>query len=612
MGSPVLTKKEDLKCVLVTDCGSTTTKALLFEKQENGWHQTWRGEAPTTVEEPVADVTVGALNSFAEIQEISGRRILSPEASGAAPFMERAADAAQGIDLYLSTSSAGGGLQMMVAGVVRQMTAESAQRAALGAGAIVLDVISADDGREDHERIERIRRLRPDIVLLTGGVDGGSQTHVLEMAETLLAAAPRPRFGGTLKLPVIYAGNQEAAGEVKAVLDKMAQVKVVANVRPSLEDEQLGPAREAIHEFFLGHVMSHSPGYHQLLAWSPLPILPTPAAVGVIIKSFALKHRKQVLCADIGGATTDMFSVCSASTGELVFNRTVSANYGMSYSIANVLVEAGAAQIARWLPYEISDTELRDRLRNKMIRPTSIPHTLEELWLEQAVCREALRLALEHHRSLAVGLSGLRTQRSISDIFTQKSNRYELVNLFTLDLVIGSGGVLSHAPNRLAAALMMLDGFGLCGLTELAVDSVFMLPHLGVFAGVHPEAASEIFLRDCLVRIAHSIVPVFNAVKLRETTLAEVFVGGRLVGIIKRGEICRIPREAADAAVEIKILPKKGVDVGAGAGVELVRQIQLNEFGLILDGRNRPIEFPEDRGVRLRSQEQAYRNLGLM
>lgn len=55
---------------------------------------------------------------------------------------------------------------MLVTGVIKTMTAESAERAALGAGAIVMDVLSADDGRKAHEKIQLIRRLRPDMILM--------------------------------------------------------------------------------------------------------------------------------------------------------------------------------------------------------------------------------------------------------------------------------------------------------------------------------------------------------------------------------------------------------------------------------------------------------------
>ncbi len=599
------TKPDDLKTVLVTDCGSTTTKALLFERREDRWHQTFRGEAPTTVEEPVADVTVGALNAFSEVQELSGRQILG---DGEPPFLVTERNAADGIDLYLSTSSAGGGLQMLVAGVVGNITTESAERAALGAGAIVMDAVSADDAREDHERIERIRHIKPDIVLLTGGVDGGSTQHVVEMAEILVAAAPRPRFGNTLKLPVIYAGNKEAAAEVEKILSQFAQLVVVPNVRPIVERENLAPAREAIHEFFLSHVMSHSPGYGRLMSWSPVPIMPTPAAVGDVVERYSATSGFNVLCVDIGGATTDVFSVFRDKVGTPTFNRTVSANLGMSYSVANVLLEAGTESIKRWLPFEIGDSELRDRLLNKMIRPTSIPQTIEDLFVEQAVCREALRLSLKHHRSLAVGLEAPR-ERGIADVFRQSSERYELVDLMKLDIVIGSGGVLSHAPDRMQAALMMLEGFGLEGVTQLSVDSIFMMPHLGVLSSVHPVAAQQIFENDCLVHLGCGVVPVYPAKLSESSVLAEIFLDSQRVGEVRTNEVVRIPTPTRGTAT-IRVVPtRRFIDVGAGAGAEIERRIELGECGILCDGRNRPIVLPREAFC---SQNQVYRNLGLI
>lgn len=591
--------------VLVTDCGSTTTKALLFEKKGDRWHQTFRGEAPTTVEEPTADVTIGALNAFREVQELSGRVILG---DGESTFTSMTVDQSSGIDLYLSTSSAGGGLQMLIAGVVRNITTESAERAALGAGAIVMESVSADDGREDYERIETIRHVKPDIVLITGGIDGGSTSHVVEMAEILVAASPRPRFGDTLKLPVIYAGNAEAAHEVSDILSSRAQVVVVPNVRPTLESENLGPAREAIHEFFLSHVMSHSPGYGKLMSWSPLPIMPTPAAVGDIVSMYAERSGQNVLCVDIGGATTDVFSVFVDKAGARAFNRTVSANLGMSYSVANVLVEAGASNIKRWLPFELAETDLRDRLRNKMIRPTSIPQTIEDLWLEQAVCREALRLSLAHHRSLAIGLER-GGERGIADVFKQSSERYELVDLLNLDIAIGSGGVLSHAPSRMQAALMLIEGFGLEGITQLAVDSIFMMPHLGVLASVHPEAAREVFENDCLVHIGVAVVPLYNDRRVRDGALAEVFLDDQRLGEVRVGEVSRFATQTVGKGF-LKVVPlHPSVNVGSGSGVPVSREVTLSEGGVICDGRNRPLRMPADTAS---AQRVVFQRVGLL
>ena len=132
--------------ILATDCGSTTTKAILIEKRNGSYRLAARGEAPTTVEAPAEDVTRGVINSIAEIEDITKRTFIRDDKL----IVPREGD--KGADAYISTSSAGGGLQMMVAGVVSQMSTESAARAALGAGAIVIDSLATNDRRTKNEK----------------------------------------------------------------------------------------------------------------------------------------------------------------------------------------------------------------------------------------------------------------------------------------------------------------------------------------------------------------------------------------------------------------------------------------------------------------------------
>ena len=592
----------EIKVVLATDCGSTTTKAILIEYKNGEYRQTFRGEAPTTVEAPFDDVTVGARNAITEVEELSRRKLLD-EKGIITPAREESGRPV-GVDIYVSTSSAGGGLQMAVAGLVRSMTAESAERAALGAGAIVMETLSIDDGRQPFEHVALIRNLRPDIFLVSGGTDGGNKTHVVEIAETLVAADPRPRFGTTFKLPVVYAGNQEAAGEVQHLLGEKFSFQQVANLRPVLEAENLGPARAAIHEAFLHHVMSHAPGYDKLMSWSPVPIMSTPHAVGNLTQEVAAQKKIDVLAVDIGGATTDIFSVF----GE-VFNRTVSANLGMSYSVCNVLLEAGIENIVRWLPVQINPDEAADRLRNKMIRPTTIPQTLEDLYLEQAVAREALRLALLHHRELAVGLKGIQQERTIAEAFDQTATGQSLVDMMALGLVIGSGGTLSHAPRRAQAALMLLDAFAPEGFTDLAVDSIFMMPHLGVLSTVHPAAATEVFEKDCLVSLGAALAPA-GPVKRFGEEICRVSIksaAGESQEAIRAGEMKLISLKIGESA-EVTADPVRRFDCGEGPGREVVRTVRGGTVGLVLDGRGRPIKLPVDgteRRARIRNWMQA-------
>ncbi|HTK88316.1 MAG TPA: glutamate mutase L, partial [Nitrospiraceae bacterium] len=591
-----------LQTIIATDCGSTTTKAILIEKTPDGYRQTYRGEAPTTVEAPFEDVTRGVLNAIAEVEELSGRKILdgetiiTPSGVGGDPKV--------GVDIYISTSSAGGGLQMMVAGAVQSMTGESAQRCALGAGAIVMDVLASNDGRLPHEKIERIRSLRPDMILLSGGTDGGTVTHVVEMAEYIAAADPRPRLGMSYNLPLIYAGNKDVRPRIQEILGEKTALTITENIRPILERENLAPARNKIHDLFLEHVMAQAPGYKKLMSWTGAPIIPTPAAVGMIMESLARRDGINLIGVDIGGATTDVFSVFNG-----VFNRTVSANLGMSYSISNVLTEAGLPNIMRWVPFSIEEQTLRNRIKNKMIRPTTIPQTLDELQIEHAIAREALRLALDHHKSLATGLKGVQQERTISDIFEQKGSGATLIDMLKLDLIVGSGGILSHAPRRVQSMLMMVDAYQPLGVTTLAVDSIFMMPHLGVLSTVNEQAATEVFVKDCLVYLGTCVAPIGQGKegeRCLEYTITFEGTRGSESGTLAFGELRLIPLTLTEQA-KIELRPAKGIDAGEGKGNASTRPVKGGVVGLLLDGRGRPLQLPTDQQARVAALTRWYK-----
>ena len=588
----------EINTILATDCGSTTTKAILIEKVDGEYRLSVRGEAPTTVEAPFDDVTVGVLNAVFEVEELSGRKIIDENNL----IMRPAKDEKSGVDIYLSTSSAGGGLQMTVAGVVKAMSAESAQRAALGAGAIIIDVIAVDDGRKDYEKVKRIRELRPDMILTSGGTDGGTVKHLAEIAEMLLAADPKPRLGMGMKLPVIFAGNKNAREAFSEIIKDKVDLRIVDNLRPSLEAENLGPARAAIHELFLQHVMQQAPGYGKLSSWTDAGIMSTPNAVGKIIETIAEQFSMNVLAVDIGGATTDVFSVFEGT-----FTRTVSANLGLSYSICNVLTEAGIGNIQRWIPFDTDETDLRNKLRNKMIRPTTIPHTLGDLRVEQAVAREALRLAFEHHKSLARSLKGIQQVRTIGDLMDQGETGLTLVKMMDLDMIIGSGGVLSHAPRAAETAYMMMDAYQPEGVTMLAKDSIFMMPQLGVLSVVHPEAAAQVFQRDCLIKFGHVIAPAGTA--RPGETCCTVTIDGKNMQF-KYGTLSVLPLGLGETK-EVTINPTRGFDVGAGKGKSITATVEGGTVGLIVDMRGRPLLLPADKKARISKLQEWHTALGL-
>ncbi len=573
--------------ILAVDVGSTTTKATVFERSSSGWEMKGKATAPTTVEAPHLDVMIGVRKALGRLESrtalnlLEAGRLLSPSAGP------------EGVDLFVATSSAGGGLQMLVAGLAKHLTAESAHRAALGAGAVVLDVIAMDDARMVSEKIERIRKLRPDMILITGGTDGGNISSVAAVAEFVAAANPRPRFGQGFKVPVVFAGNVSAREYVNDVMSDIMDVTFTDNLRPDLEHEVLEPCIAEIHRLFLDHVMSHAPGYETLLTWAGDRISPTPVAVGEVLKYLRTTLGSGVLGVDVGGATTDVFSVLN---GE--FYRTVSANLGMSYSMGNVMVEARPDNVLRWVPADITERELRDWNFNKMIRPTTLPQTAVDLMLEQALCREALRLSLEHHRSLARGLKGIQKKREISDIFNQTGTGEVKLDMSKVGAVVGTGGAISYAPRYGQAMMMLNDGLEPGGVTEIYMDRDFLFPHVGMFLKTVPDAARDILFNIALVPLGTVIAPKGPPVA-DGTVIAELTVGGKTVRIFSGG-IQRIPLEPGEI-LETEIVPQKKFDAGAGPGVSVKARLRGGYCGIVLDGRGRPIRMPENPEVRRRA-----------
>ena len=158
---------------------------------------------------------------------------------------------------------------------------------------------------------------------------------------------------------------------------------------------------------------------------------------------------------------------------------------------------------------------------------------------------------------------------------------------------------------------MLVDAFEPMGVTQLAVDSIFMMPQLGVLASIHQEAATEVFERDCLIMLGTVIAPVGKA--RRGKPLAKVRLDlpdGPRELTISAGDLDLIPA-ATNTMVHCRIEPAKGVDVGAGPGVPLETELAGGEAGILIDGRGRPLQIPLQADERVAAIEQWIKNLDI-
>ncbi|MCX6648499.1 MAG: glutamate mutase L [Candidatus Bathyarchaeota archaeon] len=552
---------------LIIDIGESTRAALV--RGENGAYRLiGTGEAETTLEAPELDVTIGIRRAVEGLGKKAGGKLMGK-------------DGPEGVRL-LCSSGDGGGLYMMVAGVIGMISGESAQRAALGAGAHLVGVFSRDDPRPEYRLVETMRETRPDIFLLAGGTDGGAFSQVLEMAAIIKEADVKPRFGEGYKLPVIFAGNVEARKEIAETLTEEYVTRAVDNVRPSIERENLGPAKEAIYDSYMEHVITHSPGYERLAKWVTSPILPTQAATGKMLYAYAERRGMNLLTVNVGGSTTDIYSVYRG-----VFNRSLDAEVGLTYGAMNILKTVGVERIERWLPDAMDERKIRNMVGNMMLLQPRV-FSDEERLLRGALAREAIRLGVEEHKKLASRLKGVTIARTIADTFMQSVEQTYL-DMCDTQIIIGMGSAFTTTNE---AAALLLDSMEPLYLTELYVDRAGLTPHAGMLLGEAPEAAFNLFTGETLQRLGTCLSPAGKGEgeAVRVTIMRQN--GTRIEESIGFGEIKTLPLLDGEAC-KMEATAGKGFNLGKGNEKRLEATITGGTLGIIIDARGRPLRTPE-------------------
>ena len=407
-----------MQAVLLIDFGSTFTKVTIVDLASEEIIGTAR--AGTTIETNIMEGLKAALTQI-------------PEPEEGWNFVRK-----------LACSSAAGGLKMIASGLVKELTAEAARRAALGAGARVLQVFSYELTLQD---LDKIIASKPDILLLAGGTDGGNKAVLLKNAE-MLSSLP-------ISLPVVIAGNKAAAAQAADILQKQHKPVVVAdNVMPELGVLAVESARLAIRDVFLTHII-RSKGLDKAEEFLERILMPTPAAVLAAAELLAQGHGSErgmgeLMVVDVGGATTDVHSIAKGDPSkpsvmlkglpEPYAKRTVEGDLGMRYS-AEALVEASGRRLFDYLGW--TEDQVACQLGLCQEEPWRVPQTEEEAKFDAALGRMAVGLAVDRH----VG--------TIEVVYTPFGATYVQhgKDLTPLSVVIGTGGVLLHRPEALEEIL---------------------------------------------------------------------------------------------------------------------------------------------------------------
>lgn len=439
--------------VLVAEIGSTTTVVNAFDKITSPCPEfIGQGQAPTTVLN--GDVTVGLRGAVENLKENLGENEIT-------------------WDEFLATSSAAGGLRMTVHGLVYDMTVRAAKEAALGAGAIIKHVTAGKLRRTDLKKIEEIR---PNIILVAGGVDYGERDTALHNFEMIASMG--------LGIPVIYAGNVENQEEVRLIAEETGtRLYIVENVYPKVDMLNVEPTRRVIQEVFEEHII-HAPGMTTVRDMVNGPIIPTPGAVMEAAKLLK-EHLGDLVVFDVGGATTDVHSVTEGSeevnlmliSPEPVAKRTVEGDLGVYVNIAHIVEKINIENLKKEFP------DAEELLKNA--KP--IPETDREKEFIERLTKEAVLTSLERHAGKLRHLYGPSGKKTVAEGKDLTNVRY----------IIGTGGALTRLPKRHG----ILKSVGLHGKgmelypgkeAKILIDNHYIMASLGVLSKRFPEAALQL------------------------------------------------------------------------------------------------------------------------
>jgi len=564
---------EGIQSILVADCGTVLTKVVLLDRVEGAYRFIARGEALTTADAPWQDVILGVQHAIEQVEEATGRRLLDE----AGDLVSPEGDAGVGVDAFVGLVSAPRPLQVLLAGLVRNLSLVSAERAAAGTYSQVAGLITRDPEvgwMSEEEQVRLILDRRPEVICIVGGTDGGAAEPVLELVSaaalgcSMLKEEERPL--------ILYAGNKALRERVVKAMGGLTDVRPADNVRPEPDVENLEGVRAELEALYNQRRVEQLPGVEWLHRWSATPLAPTASAFAQLIRYiwYLDESPKGTLGIDIGAAHT---TVAAVFGGDL--DLTVRAGTGSAFGGVEVL-EEDRESVLRWVPASLEAEVARGMLLNKEARPWTVPEEEEELWLEQAVAREVIRKAV---RAAAAGwrTNGARPYPHLSPLF---------------DPILLSGGVLAGTPRPGQAALIALDAIEPIGISTLLLDMHGLAPALGGVARLNPLATVETLDGGGIVNLATVVAPVGRAregeIILRVRIRYER--GGTLELEVPSGSLEVLPLPSGEEAI-LELRPRGGIDVGLGRpGKGGRRRVRGGLVGLIIDARGRPLRLPSD------------------
>ncbi|HVN15407.1 MAG TPA: glutamate mutase L [Anaerolineales bacterium] len=573
--------------LLAVDIGAATTRAVLFDVVEGQYRFVASGHAPSTAEAPFKDVSEGVRNAIAHLQSVIARPLLDANRGLISPTQSDGS----GVDAFVATMSAGPTLKAVIVGLLSDVSLESARRLTETIYARVVDSISLADHRRPDAVIDSLLHSRPEVVVVTGGTDGGASRSIQKLLEPvglanyLMPAEKRPA--------VLFAGNQKMESEVKTLLGSLtSSLHFSPNVRPSLETEDLDPAARELARLFVDVRKQQLKGVDVIDAWANGHVLPTGYATGRMMRFLSRVYgsAKGILSVDIGASAA---LIAAGFEGKSTLN--VYPQFGLGENLPALLNYTTLEDILRWSPLDISTGSLRDYLYQKSLYPSAIPGTKEDQAISQSIARQALYLSMQ----------------SAKKDFPRSAAMLKPGLLPLFDPILAGGGALSDAPTPGHSLLLLLDSLQPVGVTTVILDQNNLLPILGAAAGRNNLLPVQVLDSGAFMSVGTVVSPVVSASYGTQILRARLSYedGTEARADLKFGTLELLPLPSGQAA-RLTLQPSGRADVGFGPGRSGTVSVSGGTLGVVFDGRGRPLDLPSDAVRRRELIKKWYWTLG--
>jgi uncharacterized protein (TIGR01319 family) len=565
----------DADSLLAIDVGSITTRAMLFDVVAGRYRYLAAGTSGTTAGAPYNDISEGVRRAIDILQSITGRVFFDDNEQIIIPTQ---ADG-KGIDAIVATLSAGKPLKVVAVGLLEDVSTESAQRLATTTYAQVVECLSLNDRRKPTARLDAILRVRPDLIIIAGGTEGGASQSVLSLIESVgLACHLSPQ---DQKPEVLYVGNQALVDDIEKSLQSLANLSVAPNVRPVLDVEQLTPAQTQLSKINRKIRSQSMHGVEEVDAWSNGKLSPTATAFGRVIRFLSKVYdpAKGVLGVDLGASSLTVAASFSAD-----LHLAVNPDLGMGESIVGIWKTGRYEDIARWIPFDISERELRDYIYNKKLHPMSLPISMEHLAIEQALARQALHIGVKR----------------LSSSFPRSAARSSINLLPWFEPVVAAGSTLTSAPTRGQSLLMLLDGLQPTGVSTYVLDQNNITPALGAAAQINSALPIQVLESSTFLNLGTVISVVGNLQAGAPAVRGRIIAGdGNEQKVdVRAGSLEIIPLALGKPAT-LHLQPLNRTDVGMGGfGRGGSVKVTGGVLGVVIDARGRPIRLPKEAAKR--------------